>query len=149
MGVVAVVTAHYGRTVGGYGKQYGASLADLTAGSFFTAGVLPSILHQDPRYFQRGSGGWLTRVGYAASRVAVTTSDAGNAQFNWSEVAGHLATAGVSNAYYPAADRTLWGALVRCGSFIALDALSYELKEFWPDLRRWWKHRSAAAEPQS
>jgi hypothetical protein len=141
---VALATANYGRNAPGYVKQYAASLADLTAASYLTTWALPSILHQDPRYVQRGSGGQLARMLYASSRVAVTATDAGEPQFNWSEVLGQFATASIGNIYYPVSGRTLSGTLSRWGTFMAMDALSYELKEFWPDVRRW-LHRGGSS----
>src|SRR5262249_7823637 len=53
MAVVAGFTLRYGGGLDGYGKQYAASLADAAAGSLFSAGLAPVLLHQDPRYFRQ------------------------------------------------------------------------------------------------
>jgi hypothetical protein len=141
VGIVASTADHYGPGMSGYLQQYAATLTDTTVGNFLTAAILPSFLHQDPRFFQRGSGGTLHRMAYAASRVGITRGDDGHSQFNTSEVAGNALTAVIGNSYYPASEHTTSAMVTRWGSQIAFDAVSYELKEFWPDIRRKLRHR--------
>jgi hypothetical protein len=136
VGFQATLNHTYGSGASGYLKQYVASLTDNATGNFLTTAVLPSILHQDPRYFERGSGSVLSRVAYAASRSVVTRSDAGQLQFNLSEIGGNAIAAGISNLYYPAAEHSVTGTLTRWGMQVMWDTLSNELKEFWPDVRR-------------
>jgi|RhiMetdeSRZDD1v2_1073273.scaffolds.fasta_scaffold48669_4 hypothetical protein len=133
---VAAVNRNYGPGVSGYFKQYGASFTDNTVGNVLTTAVLPSLLHQDPRYFERGSGRVLGRVAYAASRSAVTRGDSGHRQINLSELGGTAIAASFSDTYYPSAERTITGTLSRWGLQVMWDTLSNELKEFWPDVRR-------------
>jgi hypothetical protein len=134
--LIASLNESYGSGARGYFKQYTASLTDTVTGNFMTTAVLPSILRQDPRYFERGSGGFLRRAGYAASRTVLTRGDSGRVQFNVSEIGGNAAAAALSNVYYPSADRTMSLTLSRLGLQVMWDALSNELKEFWPDVRR-------------
>jgi hypothetical protein len=141
---VALVTHSYGPGVSGFLKQYLAALTDNTVGNFMTAAVLPSALHQDPRYFERGSGAFLGRVAYAASRNVVTRSDGGHVQFNVSEIGGNAIAAGLSTLYYPRAERTMSAVLSRWGLQIVWDTLSNELKEFWPDIHRMFSKHTAA-----
>ena len=136
VGFMALTTRSYGSGPRGYVKQYAASLADNVSGNFMTTAVLPSLLHQDPRYFERGAGGFLSRFGYAASRTAVTRGDSGRHQVNVSEILGTAIAAGVSNLYYPGSKRTAADTLERCGLQVTWDSLANELKEFWPDIRR-------------
>src|SRR5262245_26381318 len=136
VGVMAAVNRNYGPGASGYFQQYAASFTDNTVGNMLTTAVLPSMLHQDPRYFQRGSGRTMSRVGYAASRSVVTRGDSGHHQFNASELGGTALAAGISNTYYPVADRTVSGTLTRWGLQVMWDTLSNELKEFWPDVRK-------------
>jgi hypothetical protein len=133
VGIVAGLGA--GQGAAGYGRRYGTALADNSIGNFLTTAVLPSALGQDPRYFERGDGGVWHRVGYALSRSVVTRGASGANQFNLSEIGGNALAAGVSNLYYPAADRTLTSTLTRWGMQVMWDTLSNELKEFWPDIR--------------
>jgi hypothetical protein len=44
----------FGQGFGGYGKRFASALADGTIENFMTGAVLPSLLHQDPRFFSRG-----------------------------------------------------------------------------------------------
>jgi hypothetical protein len=133
VGVVAGFGA--GQSGVGYPRRYGMALADNTIGNFLTTAVLPSALGQDPRYFELGTGSVWHRAGYALSRSVVTRGASGASQFNLSEIGGNALAAGVSNLYYPAADRTLTSTLTRWGTQLMWDAVSNELKEFWPDIR--------------
>jgi hypothetical protein len=101
-----------------------------------TTSVFPTLLHQDPRYFQRGTGGTWHRLLYSVSRIFVTRSDSGEAQFNYSEIVGNAVAAGISNTYRPQNQRTLGNTLNVWGTDILLNSLCNVAKEFWPDLRR-------------
>jgi len=98
-------------------------------------GLFPAALHQDPRYFVRGTGGFWSRTGYAISREFITGGDDGHNHFNTSELAGNAVAAGISNLYYPAADRSLPNTANKWGQQIALDAFFDVAKEFWPEVR--------------
>jgi hypothetical protein len=142
IGFVATMNRSFGPGVSGFGKQYAASLADNMTGNFLTSAALPSLLRQDPRYFQLGSGGVWRRAAYAASRIVVTRRDTGGAQFNVSEIGGNMLAASISNTYYPSAERTVTATLSRWGMQILWDTLSNEMKEFWPDIRQKLHHQS-------
>jgi hypothetical protein len=102
-----------------------------------TGAILPSILREDPRYFQSGQGGFWTRTGYAVSRIFVTRTDAGNNRFNTSEVVGAALSAGISTySYHPREDRTLANTASVWGSLLGYDTLTQVAREFWPDIRR-------------
>lgn len=129
--------ARYGQGAEGYGKRYGTAFADGTIENFMTGAILPSLLHQDPRYFQSGKGGFWHRTGYAISRIFVTRTDSGRNQFNYSEIFGSAASAGISTfTYHPRGDRNLESALSVWGTEVGYDTLTIVIKEFWPDLRR-------------
>jgi hypothetical protein len=126
----------YGQGLKGYGKRFALSFADNTLGNFVTEAVFPSVLHQDPRYFRLGEGGFLRRTGYVLSRIAITRNDAGQNQFNFSEIGGNAVAAEISLAYHPAADRGISSAIGVWGTQIVWDGIANELKEFWPDMHR-------------
>lgn len=127
----------YGQGAAGYGKRYGAAFADGTIENFMTGAVLPSLLHQDPRFFQSGNGGFGRRAGYAVSRIFVTRTDSGRQQFNFSEILGSGASATISTySYHPSGDRTFANTMSVWGSQIGYDTLTIMIKEFWPDVRR-------------
>jgi hypothetical protein len=121
----------------GYEKRYAAYMADGVIENFSTQAVLPALLHQDPRFFQSGQGGFWRRTRYAVTRIFVTRTDSGKAQFNYSEILGSAAAAGISTySYHPKGDRTVVNTASVWGSQVGYDALTYVIKEFWPDLRR-------------
>jgi hypothetical protein len=107
-----------------------------------TSAVLPSLLHQDPRFYQSSNGRFLHRLGYAVSRIVITRSDSGSAQFNYSEIFGSAIAAGISTyAYHPQADRTLSNTVGVWSSQVGYDTISTVIKEFWPDIRRRLRHK--------
>ncbi len=122
-------------------QRYATAFADNAIGNVLTSAALPAMLHQDPRYYQRGAGGFASRAGYALSRVLVTRSSAGRRQFNVSEVAGTFAAGAIGNAYYQSSGRSAAATMSRWGSQVMWDAASNELKEFWPDIRSWLQAR--------
>lgn len=136
----------YGQGMQGYGNRYGTAYGDNFIENFMSAAVLPSLLHQDPRYYQLGHGGALRRTAHALSRVFVTRSDSGQTQPNYSELGGAFGAAAISiYAYHPHSERGIGDIVSVWGTQISWDAATYVLKEFWPDLRKHAKKKSAAA----
>jgi hypothetical protein len=129
--------AGYGQGAAGYGKRFGASTADGTIENFMTSAVFPSLLRQDPRFFQSGKGSFWHRTGYAVTRVIVTRTDSGHSQVNYSEIFGSALAAGISTySYHPHEDKTLRNSAKVWGSQVGYDTITYVVKEFWPDIRR-------------
>jgi hypothetical protein len=126
----------FGTGAQGVGQYYGGAFADQAIGNIMTEGLFPVALHQDPRYFVKGTGGFWRRTGYAISREFVTRGDGGGNQFNTSELAGNAVAAGISNFYYPASDRSFSNTADKWGQQIALDTFFNVTKEFWPDVRK-------------
>ncbi len=83
----------------------GAFYGDGFTSAFLGGAILPSILHQDPRYFYKGKGSIRSRALYAMAAIAICKGDNGKWQPNYSNVLGNLASAGISNTYYPAGNR--------------------------------------------
>jgi hypothetical protein len=125
----------FGQGVAGYSRYFGTAYGDLVIGNYMSEAVFPSLLHQDPRYFRRGTGSGLSRLGYAMSRIFRTQRDSGGTQFNFSEIAGNSAAVAISNAYY-ADNRTARDGISKLGMQLGVDMTGNILKEFWPDLRR-------------
>jgi len=126
----------FGQGLKGYAKRYGADFANQAIGNFMVGAVIPSIIHEDPRYFQLGQGRFGHRFVYALSRIVVTRTDSGHTQFNYSEFVGNAAAAGIANVYIPSVDRNFSNTASTWATQIAIDAFGNELKEFWPDIRR-------------
>ena len=132
----------YGQGWAGYGKRYGAAFADGTIENFLTGAILPSVLHQDPRFFQLGHGSFVHRTMYAISRNIVTRTDSGGSQFNYSEIVGGGMSAFISTySYHPSADKTVSNACSVWASQFGYDTLTIVVKEFWPDIHRKLSHK--------
>jgi hypothetical protein len=95
----------YGQGARGYARRFGASYADGLTSTFIGDAILPVILHQDPRYFYKGTGSIRSRALYAIATVVICKGDNGRWQPNYSNVLGNLASASLSNLYYPSSDR--------------------------------------------
>jgi hypothetical protein len=143
----------YGQGAEGYAKRYGAAFADGTIENFWTSAILPSVLHQDPRFYQMPTGGFTHRAVYAGSRILITRSDSGRRQFNFSEIFGSLIAAAISTySYHPRSERTIGDTASVWGSEVGYDTITIEVKEFWPDIHRKFSHKAtndpaAASQP--
>jgi hypothetical protein len=120
----------YGGGIEGYGKRYGAALANHVSGTLLGRAVYPSIFHQDPRYFYKGKGSVGSRTLYAISTAVIARGDDGRWKPNYSRILGHFSAAAISNLYYPPSDRG--GSLVLSNGFagIGADAVTNLIREF-------------------
>ena len=119
----------YGQGAKGYAKRYGAAYADEALSRMIGSAILPSLLHQDPRYFYRGTGSRKARALYAISQAVICRGDNGKMQPNYSYVLGSFAAGGISNLYHPAGDRgaglTIGNGFLNVGAH-AIDNLARE-----------------------
>lgn len=121
----------YGPGAAGYGKRYGAGLADSSIGTMLGGAVLPSLFHQDPRYFYKGTGSVWSRTKYALSTAVIARGDNGRWQPAYASVLGDFASGAISNLYYPASNRNGAGLTVENGALsVAFDGLGNLLQEF-------------------
>jgi hypothetical protein len=126
----------YGQGAQGYAKRFGADYTDYFTGNLLGNAVLASLLKEDPRYFQKGTGKISTRFLWAAASTVWCKRDSGSWGPNYANVVGNLMGAAVSNIYYPAADRTVSGTFERGFTVTAEAIVGSEVIEFWPDLVR-------------
>jgi hypothetical protein len=127
----------YGQGAQGYAKRYGTAYGDNAIENFMAYAVFPSLLHQDPRYYQLGQGGFRKRMIHAVSRVVITRSDSGQAQCNYSELLGASSAAAISTyTYHPQNERSFGNVATVWVTQMGWDAATYIVKEFWPDLRK-------------
>lgn len=98
-------TPAYAQGAKGYGQRFGANYADGVSDVFIGGAILPSLLHQDPRYFYQGTGTTKSRLLHAVESPFVAKGDNGHWQFNYSSIGGDLASGALSNLYYPEPDR--------------------------------------------
>jgi carboxypeptidase family protein len=125
----AADTPDYQQGLKGYGQRFGAAYASGFTDIMIGGAVLPSLLHQDPRYFYRGTGSNKSRFIHAIASPVWCRGDNGVWQFNYSSVGGDLASGAIANLYYPEANRgpglVISTALINTGARIA-NALAQE-----------------------
>ena len=111
-------TPAYQQGFKGYAQRYGAAYAGGVSDILIGGAILPSLLHQDPRYFYSGEGTTKQRVAHALRAIFLTHGDNGKVQFNYSGIGGDMASAALANTYYPSANRgphlflANWGVLM-------------------------------------
>ncbi|NYF79863.1 hypothetical protein [Granulicella arctica] len=137
----------YGQGWSGFGKRYGASFADQFDGTIIGNGILPILLHQDARYYRMGTGSFSKRFFYSLSTTVRCKGDNGKWQPNYSNVLGNIAAGGISNLYYPAADRG-FGLTIEQGMTVTAEgAFGALLIEFYPDIRKHIHGKRSPADP--
>jgi hypothetical protein len=128
-------TPSFGQESSGYLRYYGTTYGNMAIGNFMREAIYPSLLHEDPRYFRRGTGSAWSRVGYAVRQIFWTHTDGGGSTFNFAEVLGGATAAAIGDAYYPG-KRTVGNAGSKLGIQLGVGTAGNILKEFWPDLSR-------------
>jgi hypothetical protein len=105
-------------------------------------GILPSILHQDPRYFRMGHGATSHRLLYAVATSVICKHDnTGKWEPNYSNVGGNLIAGGISNLYYPSNESGI-GQTFSNGMIVTAEGgIGSVFQEFWPDVSRKLFHR--------
>jgi hypothetical protein len=126
--------AEFGDGMKGYGRYYWRGFLDKADGNYLVIWALPTIFHQDERYYAMGKGHLLKRLGYAMSRVAITPDYNGHDSFNASELLGRAMAQGISIGYYPSKSRTGSALAERYAYAILRDALTNAFREVWPDI---------------
>ena len=130
----------FGQGVAGYLRRFGTSSADQVIGNMLTEGVMPIVFHEDPRYFRMSTGPVKKRLVYAVSRIFITKTDLGNKSFNYAEIVGNGVGSAIGLSYY-SDNRNLEDYTENWATQLATDAFSQVLKEFWPDIKRHYKHK--------
>ena len=133
----------YGQGMEGYAKRYGAAYSDAFIGNLFGNAILTSWWHEDPRYFQKGTGSGGSRALWAASSTVWSCRDNGTWGPNYANVVGNLIGAAISNVYYPESERTVGDTVTR-GLTVSVEGIvGAEVIEFWPDMVRHYQRKKA------
>lgn len=136
----------YGHGAEGFFKRVGASYADNSIGNLVGNGILPALLHQDPRYFRKGTGSIMSRIVYSAMTSFICHGDNGKNQPNVSNVLGNFIAGGISNAYYPSSERGVELTINNALIVTAEGMVGSQLLEFAPDVTGMWqRHRARVA----
>ena len=123
-----------GKGIAGFGRYYWRGFVDKTDGNYLVIFALPTVFHQDERYYAMGQGGVWKRGFYAASRILITPDYHGHNSFNASELLGRAMAQGISASYYPSGSRTVGALATKYGWAIGRDMLTNVFREFWPDI---------------
>lgn len=133
-------TPEFHQGAAAYGRYFWHTFTDQTIENYMVEFIVPTVTREDTRYYTLGRGGFFKRSGYALSRVVVTRTDSDTRSFNYSEVVGAGAAAAISNSYYPAADRDASNTLTRWATNVGIDAGTFVIREFWPDVNHYLFH---------
>ncbi|WP_263416402.1 hypothetical protein [Terriglobus albidus] len=134
----------YGHGPAGYFKRFGAAYADNANGTLIGNAILPSLLHQDPRYYRKGDGSIASRIVYSALTTFICHGDNGRRQFNVSNVLGNFIAGGISNAYYPSDERGA-ALTIENASIVTVEGMiGAQLLEFSPDLTAYFQRKRQA-----
>lgn len=101
----AANSPNYGQGWGPYGERFGATAADGFTDIMIGAAILPSLLHEDPRYFYQGTGTTKSRIRHAILSPFISRRDNGTWGPNYSSLGGDLGSAALSNLYFPRSNR--------------------------------------------
>jgi hypothetical protein len=134
----------WGQGMQGYAKRFGGAYTDYFIGNFFGNAVLPSLWHEDPRYFQKGTGSFTSRFLWAAASTGWCKRDKGGWGPNYANIIGNLIGTSIARVYYPASERTVTNTITDGLTVSAEGIVGAEVIEFWPDLVR--HHRQKQAE---
>jgi hypothetical protein len=114
----------------GYGKRVGAGFADATTEGLIGNAILPSLLHQDPRYFYQGSDTKKSRALHAMLAPFICKGDNGKTQPNYSTWGGSLISSSISLSYYPSSDRNAQHVFKNFGIGMGLHVAGGLVQEF-------------------
>ncbi len=124
----------FGQGAEGYGKRFGASLADSVSSRFFKDFAYPAIFAEDPRYYRMSHGSSAKRLFHAAGHLFVAHRENGKPMFNYSEWLGSFSAAELSNLYHPGNEHGVGDTARRVVSSFAFDIGYDVLREFWPEI---------------
>lgn len=131
----------YGQGWEAYGKRVGAILIEGESVAILREGFFPSILHQDPRFYRKGSGGLVNRAVYAATRTLITRQDSGKRAFNFSSILASGGAAGLTLAYYPDRSQNTTQVFETFASNVGGIAITNVFREFGPEIKHKLFHR--------
>ena len=131
----------YGQGWEAYGKRVGALYIEGESVAFLRGALLPTLLHQDPRYYRQGTGGFVSRSFYAATRTFITRQDSGRKALNFSAVGASGGAAAMTLAYFPDRSQTSSAVLWAFAGNIGGIAAANWLREFGPEIKHKVFHR--------
>ena len=136
-----------GKGVSGFYSYTWRGFLDKTDGTYLQAWLLPSLLHEDTRYYALGKGHKIViRALYVISRQGVARTYGGRQTPNLAGLGGKVLTQVVSRNYYPTG-ATSFGVLAEKFGYAAMRDVAFtSIREFYPDIAAHYvqKHRTRA-----
>lgn len=126
----------WGQGMQGYGKRFGAAYSDAFIGNFFGNAVLTSLLHEDPRFYQKTDGSALSKTLWAATSTVWAKRDNGKWGPNYANVGGNFIGAAIARVYYPASERDVSDVIYDGLTVSAEGIVGSEVIEWWPAIVR-------------
>lgn len=123
-----------GKGVPGFWGYSWRGFVDKADGNYWVIWALPSVFHEDERYFAKGQGPIAKRALYAISRVIITPNYQGHNTINGAELLGRGIAQGISISYYPSTDRTAGDIATKYAYALMRDGATNTFREFWPDI---------------
>jgi hypothetical protein len=130
-----------GKGVPGFWAYSWRGFVDKVDGNYWVIFALPTVFHEDERYFAKGEGPFLKRAVYSTTRVLITPDYHGHNTINASELLGRGIAQGISTTYYPSSDISAREVAEKYGYALMRDALTNTFREFWPDIATHVLHR--------
>jgi hypothetical protein len=126
----------FGTGAAGFRRYYWREFTDQVSGTFFTEAILPTLTHEDPRYYTLGKNGFFQCTSYAFSRSFVTSNDRAPKNSTSPRLAAMPRKPPCRNLYYPASERGFGKSAKNFATQMIITASANVLKEFWPDIRK-------------
>src|SRR5665213_3295034 len=136
VGVGANSHSPYGPGLKGFGRLTGYQLLQDTQGEFFATWLIPSLVHEDPRYRRMQKASVKRRIFHALERTVVAEHDDGRHMINYATLLTYPISAELSNLYVPGVQGNGRDTVRRIGIGLATDPASNLISEFLPDFAR-------------
>ena len=137
-----------GKGVGGFYSYTWRGFLDKTDNTYLSAWLLPSLIHEDTRYYALGAGHSIfVRELYVISRQGVARTYGGRQTPNFAGLGGKVLTQVVSRQYYPKSATTFPVLATKFGYSAMRDVIFTSIREFYPDAAAHFirKHREKMA----
>jgi hypothetical protein len=136
IGVGADPHSPYGPGLKGFGRLTGYQLLQDTQAGFFGTYLIPSLVHEDPRYRRMQNASVKRRIVHALARTVIAQHDDGRTMPNYATLLTYPISAELSNLYVPGVQCNARGTANRIAIGLATDPAGNLISEFLPDIAR-------------
>ncbi len=137
-----------GKGIGGLWEYSWRGFLDKTDGTYLSAWLLPSLIHEDTRFYALGNEHSIPiRALYVISRQGVARTYGGRQTPNIAGLGGKVLTQVVSRTYYPTGATSFSVLATKFGYSAMRDVAITSIREFYPDAAAHFirKHRAKMA----